>query len=92
MKITKWMILAAANGQLGKCFFVFSRLEIRTIWLYDRLLIIKTIIVYWRSNATDIFVYEIFFKQTDWMKDWSIFKDYQKFLDGTQEREIHIFG
>ena len=26
------------------------------------------------------------------MNDWSIFKDYQKFLDGTQEREIHIFG
>ena len=41
MKITKWMILAAANGQLGKSFFVFSRLEFRTIQLYDHLLIIK---------------------------------------------------
>ena len=26
------------------------------------------------------------------MKDWSIFKGYQKFLDGIQEREIHILG
>ena len=26
------------------------------------------------------------------MKDWSISNGYQKFLGGTQEREIHIFG
>ena len=27
MKITKWMILAAANGQLGECFNNFVRSE-----------------------------------------------------------------
>ena len=64
MKITKWMIFAAANGQLGK-FFVWSK---QTIVFWSK----KRMIVYWRSKTDDLkrpIAYKFLSRQIGWTTD-----------------------